>query len=83
MTRTVVVGEPNEKQLEIYDTVLQAQEAAVAALRAGQVCSDVDRIARDIISKAVTARRSGMGWGTASGFRSTRIRACLLRAIPF
>ncbi len=69
MTRTVVVGEPNEKQLEIYDTVLQAQEAAVAALRAGQVCSDVDRIARDIISKAGYGETFGHGLGHSVGIQ--------------
>jgi Xaa-Pro aminopeptidase len=67
MTRTVIVGEPNEKQLEIYDTVLRAQEAAVAALRAGRVCSDIDRIARDIIAESGYGKTFGHGLGHSVG----------------
>ncbi|RFU65994.1 M24 family metallopeptidase [Peribacillus glennii] len=51
ITRTVAFGDINEKQREIYDTVLQAQEAAVAASMAGTSCSEIDLTARRIISE--------------------------------
>lgn len=52
MTRTVAVGKPSDKMLEIYNIVLNAQEEAQAALAPGKVCKDMDAIARDIIAKA-------------------------------
>ena len=32
MTRTVILGEPTEKQREVYETVLKAQKASLAVL---------------------------------------------------
>ena len=52
LTRTIVVGEPDEKFMRIYDTVLRAQVAAEAGVRPGMTGADVDTIARDIIAEA-------------------------------
>jgi Xaa-Pro aminopeptidase len=52
MTRTVAVGETSDAQRNVYDIVLRAQEAAIAALRAGARCDLVDRAARAIIEEA-------------------------------
>lgn len=53
MTRNVVVGENNnEKMQEIFDIVLKAQKAAVAAAKAGMTCDELDAVARDIITEA-------------------------------
>jgi Xaa-Pro aminopeptidase len=49
MTRTVALGEPAAWQREIYDLVLAAQLAGVAAAVPGAEVRDVDGIARDII----------------------------------
>ena len=49
MTRTVAVGKVNEEQRAVYETVLKAQKAAIAAVKPGAVCKDIDKIARDII----------------------------------
>lgn len=49
MTRTVAIGEVNEKQKAVYDTVLSAQREAIKQIKAGAVCKDIDKIARDII----------------------------------
>ena len=38
MTRTVAVGRVGEKQRAVYNTVLRAQQAALAVLRAGLPC---------------------------------------------
>lgn len=52
MTRTVVVGTPDTLQKEIYDIVLAAQVSALDALRVGAKCSEIDRVARLVISDA-------------------------------
>jgi Xaa-Pro aminopeptidase len=50
LTRTVVLGEPSEKQREIYETVLEAQLHAVANIKAGMTGREADALARDIIA---------------------------------
>ncbi|MBQ4100622.1 MAG: aminopeptidase P family protein, partial [Oscillospiraceae bacterium] len=52
MTRTVAVGEPSEKQKEVYNLVLKAQTEAIKSLAPNVRCSSVDKIARDIIYNA-------------------------------
>ncbi len=52
MTRTVLLGKADEKQKEIYSTVQEAQSKAAQAVAPGVKCSDLDKIARDIIKKA-------------------------------
>ncbi len=52
MTRTVAIGHINDEQKLIYDTTLKAQLAAINAIKAGAVCGDIDKIARDIIYDA-------------------------------
>ncbi|KAB2334220.1 M24 family metallopeptidase [Bacillus mesophilum] len=52
ITRTVAFGDINDKQKEIYDTVLKAQLAAVEASRPGMTAADLDLTARNIIREA-------------------------------
>lgn len=52
ITRTVAYGDLNEKQEEIYTTVLKAQLAALDKARAGVKSSDVDLAARNVIESA-------------------------------
>jgi Xaa-Pro dipeptidase len=51
-TRMAVVGEPSAKHREIHDVVLRANQAAVAAVRAGVTTGDVDAAARAVIEAA-------------------------------
>jgi len=51
MTRTVALGRVSEEQRNVYDTVLKAQLAALAAVKPGIACGTVDAAARDIIEK--------------------------------
>jgi len=51
-TRTFIVGAPSEKQKAIYETVLEANEAALPEIREGAKGVDVDGIARKIIEEA-------------------------------
>ncbi|MDR0569726.1 MAG: aminopeptidase P family protein [Clostridiales Family XIII bacterium] len=52
MTRTVAVGGASAAQRQLYDTVLRAQRAALALVRAGARCHDVDQAARGVITEA-------------------------------
>lgn len=52
VTRTVAFGDPSPQAREIYDLVLRANEAAIAAVKPGITAGELDKIARDIISEA-------------------------------
>ena len=52
ITRTIVVGRASRKQREIYDTVKEAQEAALAKMRSGVPGKDVDTAARSVIDSS-------------------------------
>ena len=52
LTRTVFIGEPDEKFRKIYGIVLEAQLAAEERVRSGMTGKEVDAIARDIIAEA-------------------------------
>lgn len=52
MTRTFVLGAPDDRYLEIHRLVRRAQLAALAAIREGVTAAAVDKIARDIIAEA-------------------------------
>ncbi|MCB0999306.1 MAG: Xaa-Pro peptidase family protein [Ilumatobacteraceae bacterium] len=52
MTRTYVIGEPTPLQQEVYDAVLAAQAAGVAAVRPGISSRDLDAVCRDLLADA-------------------------------
>ncbi len=51
MTRTIVVGSPNEKQREIYEIVLEAQRKGVEEARPGITAKELDTMVRDVIAE--------------------------------
>lgn len=57
MTRTFVIGRPDDEQRRQLDVVLEAQQAGVAAVRDGVDARAVDSACRTIIADA--------GWGSA------------------
>lgn len=67
ITRTVVTGTPSGEVRACYDVLLAAQQAAVAAARAGVTASSVDKVARDTIEAAgfghLFVHRTGHGIG--------------------
>lgn len=67
MTRTVVVGKANEKQKEIYATVLKAQTAVLDMLKPGLPGKAYDKVARDIIYNAGYEGCFGHGLGHSVG----------------
>lgn len=52
MTRTVAVGHATEEMRRVYETVLAAQAAGIAAAKAGVTGKIVDAAARDVIKSA-------------------------------
>ncbi|MFZ5590808.1 MAG: M24 family metallopeptidase [Bacillota bacterium] len=67
MTRTVAVGYCDDRQREIYQVVLVAQQAAVAAIKPGVKASDVDAAARRVIKEAGFGDYFGHGTGHGVG----------------
>jgi Xaa-Pro aminopeptidase len=56
MTRTVCVGRPRAEARRLYQAVLEAQLAAIAAVRPGVAVGEVDRAARSVLRGAGLAR---------------------------
>jgi Xaa-Pro aminopeptidase len=52
MTRTVHMGRALEGERDVYDAVLEAQEAAVSAVAPGVTAGDVDEAARSVLRRA-------------------------------
>lgn len=67
MTRTVAVGKITEEQEKVYNLVLDAQLAAIDAVRAGVPCNSIDKVARDMIYGAGYEGRFGHGLGHSLG----------------
>jgi Xaa-Pro aminopeptidase len=55
-TRTAHVGRPSREAAQLYEAVLEAQQAAIAAVRPGVTGADVDRAARRILQRRKLAR---------------------------
>jgi Xaa-Pro aminopeptidase len=66
-TRTFAIGEPGEEARAVYETVREAQEAALATVRAGAKAEDVDGAARELIAAAGHGERFGHGLGHGVG----------------
>ncbi len=83
MTRTVLLGEPDDKQREVYAVVLAAQRAGVAGIRPGMMGREADAICREVIAALGYGEYFGHGTGHGVGLeiheepgvgsRSTRI----------
>lgn len=67
MTRTVALGCVTEEMRKVYGIVLEAQEAAIAATRAGIPGRDIDAAARKVIRDAGYGDYFGHGYGHGVG----------------
>ncbi|MPM33339.1 Aminopeptidase YpdF [bioreactor metagenome] len=67
MTRTVAIGHVTDEMAHVYDTVLEAQTAAIKAVKAGVIGRDIDKVARDVIAAAGYGDNFGHGLGHAYG----------------
>ena len=70
MTRTVVLGNASQRQLEIYDIVKKAQQKAAAAVKPGLKGSEVDAVARGVIDQAGYSQYFGHGLGHGVGLET-------------
>jgi Xaa-Pro dipeptidase len=52
ISRTTVLGEPTQRQIDIWNLELEAQNAAFEAAQLGVPCEDVDAAARKVITDA-------------------------------
>ena len=67
MTRTFAVGYATEEMKTVYETVLKAQLAGIAATKAGVLGKEVDNAARKVIEDAGYGAFFGHGYGHSLG----------------
>ena len=67
MTRTVAVGHATEEMQSVYNTVLAAQLAGIAATKAGVLGKEIDDAARQVIVDAGYGEYFGHGYGHSIG----------------
>jgi Xaa-Pro aminopeptidase len=67
LTRILVTGKISPKLRKVYGVVLTAQLAAIDAIRPGVTCEEVDRVARNVITKAGFGKAFGHGLGHGTG----------------
>ena len=67
MTRTVAVGSATDEMKNVYDIVLKAQLAGIAAARAGVLGKDIDAASRRVITDAGYGEYFGHGFGHCLG----------------
>lgn len=51
ISRTIVFGEPNQRQTDVWNLEKQAQASAFAAIEPGVPCSHIDAVARQVIEE--------------------------------
>jgi Xaa-Pro aminopeptidase len=66
-TRTFATGSLEEEAVSVYRLVQEAQSAALAGVRAGAECREVDAIARRMIEEAGYGEQFGHGLGHGVG----------------
>jgi len=69
MTRTVALGYATEEMRKVYDTVLEAQKAGIAAAKAGLTGKAIDGAARSVIEAAGYGSCFGHGFGHCLGLQ--------------
>lgn len=67
LTRTVVIGKATERHRTHYAAVLEAQLAALGAMKPGVNAKDVDAVAREVLAKHGLAEYFGHGLGHGLG----------------
>ena len=67
LTRTTVVGAPDETFHRVYDTVLGAQLTAIATIQAGMTGTEADGLARKVIEEAGYGENFGHSLGHGIG----------------
>lgn len=67
MTRTVFIGQPNEKLHAAWETMLEANERCEAAIHAGKTGAEIHALAEEILAQGGFAKKMGHGLGHSLG----------------
>lgn len=67
ISRTIVIGRPDEIFRKVYNTVLDAQSIAIKAIKSGADSRSIDKIARSYIEKMGFKGRFGHSLGHGTG----------------
>jgi Xaa-Pro aminopeptidase len=67
LTRTVALGEPDAEMARVYQSVLEAQQAAILAVRPGVRAGDIDAAARGTLARHGLAEAFGHSTGHGLG----------------
>ena len=67
LTRTVALGEPDAEMARVYEAVLEAQRAAIAAVKPGVRAGDIDAAARSTLARHGLAEAFGHSTGHGLG----------------
>jgi Xaa-Pro aminopeptidase len=68
LTRVLIL-QPSKRLQTVYETVLKAQQAAIAAIKPGKICEEIDTIARNIIKDAGFEKYFDHGLGHSIGLQ--------------
>jgi len=67
MTRTIFIGKPSQKHIDIYKIVLEAQLTALSHAKPGMSGREIDALARNVIAKYGYRENFGHGLGHGVG----------------
>lgn len=67
LTRTLILGQPDTRQQEVYQLVLQAQEKALNNIGPGMTAREADALARRVIAEGGHEKDFGHGLGHGVG----------------
>ncbi len=81
MTRTVAVSYVTDEMEQVYNTVLKAQLAGIAATKAGVAGKDVDAAARQVIADAGYGDYFGHGYGHGLGMEVHEAPGCSVGSV--
>jgi Xaa-Pro aminopeptidase len=75
ITRTYFLGTPNKRVQAMYDALLEASRAGIAAVKAGVQAKEIDRAVRDCLAEDGFAKQFKHGTGHGVGFSAIDHRA--------
>jgi len=61
--RTIWIGEPTDPVRRCFDVMVEANEAAIAAIRPGVTLAQIDRVCKEVLARHGFSTRTGSGVG--------------------
>jgi Xaa-Pro aminopeptidase len=81
--RAVGVGKPNEAMRKPFEVMVEANEAAIKAIKPGVLLSDIDRAAKDVLLEHGYDTRTGTGCGRGITSYEGNARELLMDIRPY